>query len=1343
MARARHNAPAPGGTTRPAKRQARRTTRLRGLPRRALALAMALAVILSNVLAPWLKGASAAETQDGDRVYLTVGRFIWYGDRASVTGTARMSVNGEVAFCSNPALDTPVAGYYTREPVKTTGSGDAAAVERALFYGYGGPGFDEELWRGCIGGTDGEGRHWPAGKDWDGSEITSDELFAYTHVLVAERMSGSASDALGNTCDDFRAWFYWNILGRTYGGTKTNPDAVASRIDEKDVPDGFVVYQLDTGYNSKWEEGARSQTVVTFEYNPYVEVKFTKVSADATLTSGNDEYAYSGATYDIFEKDGDVKVATIATDEQGHASVSLKPNTDYYAVETSAPRGFIKGTGRVEFSTGTGVGSVTLSDEPGTLELTVTKTDSASGGTPQAGTSLAGAEYRAVDANGVAHTGTTDESGRVSFSGLPLGTVTVTETKAPEGYRLDPTAHVYEVTADDLDATGVVTLAPEGDFAEDVVAFDLDIVKYRDTGAEGSGLQDPAEGVEFQIVSNTTGDVIATLTTDEGGYATTVGGWFGAGERPAGVLGALPYDRGGYTVREVSSTTPEGYLPAPDWTITPEQMVAGTTLHYIVDNDFVGTHLQVVKTDAASGQVVPLAGFTFQLLDAEKNPVSQDVWYPNPETMDEFTTDKSGRVTLPGELKPGTYYLREVAAAAPYLVSGEDVEVTIEDSAELTPVSVVSFADEQATGSATITKRCATGAQDDADDVLDGGCAGTLEGVGFDVVALADVTSPDGTVQAVEGQVMGHVTTGADGTATIEGLPLGTGEATYAFVETAPAPGHALDATPHEFTLSYADDHTSVVTAEAEAVNAPTVVTLDKLILGTDEPLAGATFELWRDEGAGEKDAEAEGEQPAAAAEEPADPEKTLLTTGEDGTITLRHLVPGTYHLLEVESPDGYLVNSEPLTFTVDESGLVEGAPSHALTVEDDFTKVSLSKRDITNEEEVEGAHLTLLDEAGEVVEQWVSTNESHLIEALPTGAYTLVEEMAPHTYDEATAVEFFVEATGEVQPVVMYDEPIEVSGQLDKRQEVADPTHPGTEADALVGEGGTNRAEVSVSEDGRYDYSVDFRSTSTTWVDEFTVTDELAAVQDGLAELEGIVTPVAGQDYDGLLNVWYRTNLTAEDHVDESGANATLADGHENPWLSSEETTETLGDDGRALSYEGWQLWAEGVSATEATELSVSDLDLAEGEKVVALRLEYGRVEKGFSTRTDGWDREDLKDEHDDVDDVTPAHEGDLLGDDGVTRAPLIVRMRVADAYRAGTTLANQARVDLFRNGGGIKELEGHDSDRVEQVPVETPAPTEETPLAKTGDAALPAAGVAAFGLAAVLLGMRRKRRR
>lgn len=72
---------------------------------------------------------------------------------------------------------------------------------------------------------------------------------------------------------------------------------------------------------------------------------------------------------------------------------------------------------------------------------------------------------------------------------------------------------------------------------------------------------------------------------------------------------------------------------------------------------------------------------------------------------------------------------------------------------------------------------------------------------------------------------------------------------------------------------------------------------------------------------------------------------------------------------------------------------------------------------------------------------------------------------------------------TGEVQTVTMYDSPISISGEIDKRQEIADPTAKDTDANG----DGLNTAETKVSDDGSYAYTIDFRSTSNTWTDEFT----------------------------------------------------------------------------------------------------------------------------------------------------------------------------------------------------------------------------------------------------------------
>ena len=200
----------------------------------------------------------------------------------------------------------------------------------------------------------------------------------------------------------------------------------------------------------------------------------------------------------------------------------------------------------------------------------------------------------------------------------------------------------------------------------------------------------------------------------------------------------------------------------------------------------------------------------------------------------------------------------------------------------------------------------------------------------------------------------------------------------------------------------------------------------------------------------------------------------------------------------------------------------------------------------------------------------------------------------------------------------------------------------------------------------------------------------------------------MARKDYDGKLNVWYRTDADGDNSELDEDANATLDDGHENPWLSDIPNKETLGSDGRRLNYHGWHLWAMGVSTSKATDLQVDDLDLKKNEHITAVRFEFGRVEKSFTTRQKGWDRKTLKDPHDDISLVDVDHSEDF--------APAIMNMRASSFYNQGTSLENAARVDLFRNGGG-DSLEDHDEDYVVQRPKKV---TRET-LAQTNDPSQP----------------------
>ncbi len=69
------------------------------------------------------------------------------------------------------------------------------------------------------------------------------------------------------------------------------------------------------------------------------------------------------------------------------------------------------------------------------------------------------------------------------------------------------------------------------------------------------------------------------------------------------------------------------------------------------------------------------------------------------------------------------------------------------------------------------------------------------------------------------------------------------------------------------------------------------------------------------------------------------------------------------------------------------------------VVMKDDYTKVEISKQDITNSKELPGAKLTIFDKDGKEVESWVSEEKPHYIEKLPAGEYTLREVTAPDGY--------------------------------------------------------------------------------------------------------------------------------------------------------------------------------------------------------------------------------------------------------------------------------------------------------------------------------------------------------
>ena len=154
----------------------------------------------------------------------------------------------------------------------------------------------------------------------------------------------------------------------------------------------------------------------------------------------------------------------------------------------------------------------------------------------------------------------------------------------------------------------------------------------------------------------------------------------------------------------------------------------------------------------------------------------------------------------------------------------------------------------------------------------------------------------------------------------------------------------------------------------------------------------------------------------------------TEHVTDENGQIHVEDLLhENTYTIYETKTLPGYNLDTTIHEFTVDEKGLINGESRYVLTLANVPNIVDISKKDITGNDELPGATLTVKDAEGNVIETWVSEETPHRIRALPAGAYTLTEEQAPDGYAVAEDVEFTVTDSLEIQSVTMYDEKLEI----------------------------------------------------------------------------------------------------------------------------------------------------------------------------------------------------------------------------------------------------------------------------------------------------------------------------
>lgn len=305
---------------------------------------------------------------------------------------------------------------------------------------------------------------------------------------------------------------------------------------------------------------------------------------------------------------------------------------------------------------------------------------------------------------------------------------------------------------------------------------------------------------------------------------------------------------------------------------------------------------------------------------------------------------------------------------------------------------------------------------------------GNMEGAEFAVYARETIYTPDGQVDEngnrivryEKDELVDRMVTDADGKAVLNNLPIGK----YYVVEEKAGENCILDAEPKDFEITYRGQEVAVDYVTMELTNKRQHIELKllKKDAETEKPLEGVVFGLYAEE-----DIKNAADEVVVKKDELIE----LGTTDKEGILVFKADLPhGKYYVREVEQKPGYLENEEIYHFDASYTDQTLEIIQFCEEIANQPTITEFTKTDITGEKEVEGAKLQILDKDGNVVEEWVSKKEPHIVYALEPGEYVLHEEQAPtdQGYVRAEDVEFTVEETGEIQKVSMKDDHTKVS---------------------------------------------------------------------------------------------------------------------------------------------------------------------------------------------------------------------------------------------------------------------------------------------------------------------------
>ena len=711
-----------------------------------------------------------------------------------------------------------------------------------------------------------------------------------------------------------------------------------------------LVNRIQTQVDATTENGTNTFYYLRGYWTPYGtgsgEVSLTKTNTAGTANLAGAEFTLyrdpacttpitSADYYSLNTSDtGYVNVSTRKTDANGKAKWTGLYTGAYFLKEIKAPDGYkvnIDANGNVEVTevpVGKGSNAVTLTNAENSKPVSLKKSINASQACidqikNNSLYSLAGAEYT-ISLNGkVVETIKTDANGNAtSAKQYNIGDVlTIKETKAPKGYKLDTKAYIHTVVSGDnlisvsdipifdppfvLTKVDKDTTTPQGDGSFTGAVFKWEYFPNNDWSGKAARTWYFATDANGRCVYSS--DYLASGYTSDALYVSPAN----VQQLPLGTVKITEVKNSlGYTVIQGSlyCTIAEDASKASGakhvWTEESKailtQMANGDWgVYEPIDINLFGS-VSIEKYDAVTGQTAQgeatLAGAKFQVINRSSNSVKvgNKVYAPG-DVICELTTDAKGFAKTDNIFPVGTYEIKEISAPTGYLLNSQwkqTFSVTADKKDHsFTYADGTGCPDTVIAGKIQITKKIVN----------------TIDNLNAaEVGAKFSVADKNGTV-------VDTITTGENGIGISKNLPYGT----YTIKQIS---GQAGTIFCESWTVTV-NEHGKVYEYSKENPLWTAAVSLHKKEAGVETPLVG-TFEL---------------------CERMADGTVKVLETGNtntEGNLTFTRKIvytdgvcnKSTYFIREKVAPAGYVLDTKeyPVSCTENEQKIsvtMENAP--------------------------------------------------------------------------------------------------------------------------------------------------------------------------------------------------------------------------------------------------------------------------------------------------------------------------------------------------------------------------------------------------------------------------------